>query len=146
MVRSVSFAGAFSALLGALPAAAQEPDPAAGLGLAERLCTSCHIVGTERVGNDVAPPFPVIAKDPETTLTDLHAWHGPGHPLLPNLALSAQQIADINAYLDSLRDGRAEPAAGPPGQPEGASPRIETEEPPPAILDSPPEQIGPPIE
>ena len=124
-------------VVGIRPAAAQqeEGDPAAGQELASQLCTACHIVGTERVGSDVAPPFPVIARDPDVTLTELHAWIGPAHPMLPNLALTPQQIADINAYLDTLHDAPAEEEA----------PRGETEEPPSAIEDAPPEELGEPI-
>ena len=111
-----------------------EGDPAAGHELATQLCTACHIVGTETVGSDVAPPFPVIAKDPELTFSERHAWLGPMHPILPNLALTPKQIADINAYLDSLRPGYEEP------------PRVDTEPPPPALEDAPPEELGEPIE
>lgn len=157
------------------PVAAQENgDPVAGLELAEQLCTGCHIVGTEAVGSDIAPPFPVIAHDPELTLTRLHAWPGAPHPVIPDLALGDAQIADINAYLESLReitdeapaepigdeateeeiedaveDVIEEPAEVPtdePARPEGAAPRVEDEEPPPAIIEAPPEEIGPPIE
>ncbi len=167
--------GALLALGSASPIAAQEGDPfegdpLAGLELAEQLCTGCHIVGTEQVGSDIAPPFRVIARDPELSLTELHAWPGAPHPVIPDLALGITQIADINAYLDSLReisdapepvedeeameealeDVLEEPADDQPDdparRPEGASPEIETEEPPPAILEAPPEEIGPPIE
>jgi hypothetical protein len=55
------------------------------------------------------------------------------HPILPNLALTPKQIADINAYLDSLRPGYEEPP-----------PRVETE--PPALEQAPPERLGEPIE
>jgi mono/diheme cytochrome c family protein len=122
----------------ASPAAAQQGkgDPVAGRELASQLCAACHIVGTERVGSDAAPPFPAIAKDPGMTLTELHAWIGPAHPMLPNLALTPKQIADVNAYLDSLRGPDSE------DRPE----RLETEQPPPAIERAPPERIGPPIE
>ena len=115
------------------PAAAQQVigNPDAGHDLASKLCTSCHIVGTERAGSDVAPPFLVIARDPRTTLTALHAWVGPGHPMLPNLALSSQQIADINAYLDLLHGEH--------------TPRVKTEKPPPALEDAPPDKLGEPI-
>jgi mono/diheme cytochrome c family protein len=126
------------ALLAAMPpAAAQQaaPDPAAGLELASQLCTACHIVGTERVGSDVAPPFLAIARNPEITVTELHGWIGARHPRLPNLALSPQQAADINAYLDTLRDGDVEQAPG-----------SATEEPPPALEAAPPERLGEPIE
>jgi mono/diheme cytochrome c family protein len=120
----------------ATPAAAQpEGDAMAGRELASQLCAGCHIVGTERVGSDAAPPFPSIARDPSMTVTELHGWIGPTHPMLPNLALTPEQTADINAYLDSLRGPGSE------DEPE----RLETEPPPPEIEQSPPERIGPPI-
>jgi mono/diheme cytochrome c family protein len=119
------------------PAAAQpqEGDAAAGRELASQLCAGCHIVGTERVGSDVAPPFPAIARDPDITVTELHGWIGPTHPMLPNLALASEQTADINAYLDSLRgsDSESEPQ------------RLETKQPLEELERSPPERIGPPI-
>jgi mono/diheme cytochrome c family protein len=120
----------------ARPGAAQqqEGDPAAGRELASQMCAACHIVGTERVGSDVAPPFAAFAKDPDMTLTELHAWIGPAHPMLPDLALTPEQIADINAYLDTLRGADVQEA-----------PRGATEEPPPAIEDAPPERLGDPI-
>jgi mono/diheme cytochrome c family protein len=129
-------AAVLAVLAVARPAAAQqEGDPMAGRELASQLCAACHIVGTERVGSDVAPPFATIARDPDMTLTELHAWIGPAHPMLPNLALTPEQIADINAYLDTLRGAEAQEA-----------PRGETEEPPPALKNAPPERLGDPIE
>jgi mono/diheme cytochrome c family protein len=118
------------------PAAAQrEGDAAAGRELAAQLCSACHIVGTERVGSDVAPPFAAIAGDPGMTLTELHAWVGPAHPALPDLALTPGQIADINAHLDTLR-----------GVDVQETPPTPTEAPPPAIEDAPPERRGEPIQ
>jgi mono/diheme cytochrome c family protein len=131
--------GALIVLAMASPVGAQQPeegDSAAGRELATQLCAACHIVGTERVGSDAAPPFPVIAKDPDVSLARLHGWGGPGHPMLPNLVLTPKQIADVNAYLDSLRESETE------DRPD----RLETEQPPPAFERSPPERIGPPIE
>ena len=120
-------------IAGPLAAAAQQVigDPDVGHELASKLCTACHIVGTERGGSDVAPPFLVIARDPQVTLTALHGWGGPTHPMLPNLALTAQQTADINAYLDMLHGER--------------TPRVKTEEPPPALEEAPPDKLGEPI-
>jgi mono/diheme cytochrome c family protein len=121
----------------AAPVAAQQEEgsPAAGLELASQLCTACHIVGTERVGSDAAPPFAAIARDPDVTLSELHGWGGPGHPMLPNLVLTPKQVADINAYLDRLHDAEV-----------GETPRDETEEPAPALDRAPPERLGDPIE
>ena len=127
-----------SALAFVLPAMAQEGDPAAGHELAAQLCAACHIVGTEEVGSDIAPPFQVIARRPGMTLARLHAWLGPGHPVLPHLPLTRQQTADINAYLDSLYEA--------PGEEEEGTSRSEPEDPPAAIEQSPPEKLGEPIE
>jgi mono/diheme cytochrome c family protein len=123
----------FAAGLVVAPALAQEPGNAeAGRELAATLCASCHIVGNERRGSDLAPPFPVIAKDPDTSLIELHAWVSPTHPMLPHLALTPKEVADINAYLDSLRG--VEPAPVEPAAP-----------PKPALPQAPAERIGPPI-
>jgi mono/diheme cytochrome c family protein len=137
-VNAKSLAGALILLAAAPAASAQMPaDAAAGHQLASKLCTGCHIVGTESAGSDIAPPFPVIARDPSMTLTELHGWIEPGHPVLPHLALSSKQTADINAYLDSLLGPGPEPAAGQSRQ---------AEEPPPAILRAPPGKLGEPIQ
>jgi mono/diheme cytochrome c family protein len=132
MPRYLGSALGLAATLAVAPAAAQEEGNAeAGHELASNLCTACHIVGNERSGSDLAPPFPVIARNPRLSLEQLHGWGGRGHPMLPDLALTPDQIADINAYLDSLRgDAPAEPAAAPR---ERRLPQI------------PPERIGPPI-
>jgi hypothetical protein len=85
------------------------------------------------VGSDVAPPFLSIAKDSDVTLSELHGWGGPGHPMLPNLVLTPKQIADINAYLDTLHDAEVEQS--PPRQSE-----------PPPLEAAPPDRFGEPIE
>jgi mono/diheme cytochrome c family protein len=129
--------GGVLGLLTVVSAAAAQPqgDPTAGHELAAQFCASCHIIGAERVGSDVAPPFRAIAADPDKSFTELHAWRGPMHPAISNLALSPRQIADINAYLDSLHPA-AEPAAAPPAA---------SKQPPPAIENAPAEKLGEPI-
>ncbi|HEX5079584.1 MAG TPA: hypothetical protein VFV80_10575 [Geminicoccaceae bacterium] len=121
------------AALAVAPAAAQEPGHAeAGHELASKLCASCHIVGNERRGSDQAPPFVAIARDPGISLAELHGWGGAGHPMLPDLALTPGQVADINAYLDSLRGVAPPPAKpAPPGEP--------------PLPQAPPDRVGPPI-
>jgi mono/diheme cytochrome c family protein len=131
-VKARTIASVLALIAAAPPAAAQQVigNADAGHELASKLCTGCHIVGTERSGSDVAPPFLVIARDPQVTLTALHAWVAPPHPMR-NLALTRQQIADINAYLDTLHGEQP--------------PRVNTEEPPPALEDAPPDKLGEPI-
>jgi mono/diheme cytochrome c family protein len=133
MARYVGSALGLAATLAAAPAAAEEEGSAeAGHELASQLCSSCHIVGSERSGSDLAPPFPVIARNPRLTMEELHGWGGGGHPIMPALALTPDQIADVNAYLDSLREDAApEPPAAPPRKRE--------------LPQTPPERIGPPI-
>jgi mono/diheme cytochrome c family protein len=114
-----------------MSALAQEPGSAeAGHELARNLCTSCHIVGNETSGSDLAPPFLVIARDPNTTPVALHSWDEAGHPTLSHLALTPKQVADIDAYLDSLR-GR---------EPSGAAAEFER-----TLPQAPPDRIGAPI-
>ncbi|MGH6884727.1 MAG: c-type cytochrome [Geminicoccales bacterium] len=132
MPRYLVSALSLAAILAVAPAVAQEGDAEAGHELASQLCSSCHIVGNERSGSDQAPPFPVIAKNPRLSLEQLHGWGGPGHPMLPDLALTPKQVADVNAYLDSLR-GIAPPAAP------AAAPAKR------ALPQAPAERIGPPI-
>jgi mono/diheme cytochrome c family protein len=130
------FAGALALVLVGSAAAQEAGDPAAGHALASKFCSSCHIVGAERVGSDAAPPFRAIAADPNKSFIELHAWRGPMHPVISNLSLTRQQIADINAYLDSLRPS-SEPATTAP---------TETSNPPPAIQNAPPEKLGPAVQ
>jgi hypothetical protein len=54
--------------------------------------------------------------------------------MLPNRVLTREQIADINACLDSLHDADLEEA-----------PRTQTGAPPPALERAPPERLGEPI-
>jgi mono/diheme cytochrome c family protein len=134
MPRFLRSTSSLAATLAVAPALAQEPGHAeAGRELAAALCASCHIVGNERRGSDLAPPFLVIAKDPDTSLIELHAWVKPTHPMLPHLALTPKEVADINAYLDSLRG--VEPAPVQPAAPPAKG----------ALPQAPAERIGPPI-
>lgn len=88
--------------LGASPVAAQG-DSEAGRDLAERWCTSCHVVEPEGPGTDAAPPLPALMADGGRTADDLRAWLSDPHPPMPDLALTRQEIEDIVAYLERLR-------------------------------------------
>lgn len=110
--------------------AQQQGNAEAGHELASKLCTSCHIVGNESSGSDLAPPFLVVARDPNTSLIELHSWDEEGHPTLRHLALTGKQVADIDAYLDSLRETPASSAAPEPAR---------------TLPKAPPDRIGDPI-
>jgi mono/diheme cytochrome c family protein len=76
----------------------------AGIGreIAQRWCAGCHAV--EGRGADLAPPLASIANKPEFVEGYYWTWLSDPHPPMPNLYLSRQEIADIIAYLRTLRD------------------------------------------
>lgn len=94
-------AGLGSWALGVAPAAAA--DPAEGLRLALQWCTSCHIVAPGAGGSDAAPPFEVIANDPNVTEGGLRAWLADPHPPMPKFDLTRVEIDAVIAYIESLK-------------------------------------------
>ena len=90
-----------------LPAAAQDLDN--GRQIARRWCSGCHEVGTAPVHNDVSPAFWSIARMPGTTEMSLHAFLSTPHQRMPDYSLSRQEIADISAYIVSLKSVRLDP-------------------------------------
>jgi hypothetical protein len=55
------------------------------------------------VASDVAPAFPAIGRNPETTPESLHAWLARPHPPMPDLKLSRSEEDDILAYILSWK-------------------------------------------
>ncbi|HET9018898.1 MAG TPA: cytochrome c [Acetobacteraceae bacterium] len=94
-------------LAAAMPRAAraqESGDPVAGRELAERWCKSCHMVApTDRAISNGAPTFAGLARMPSTTSMSLRVFLHTPHPPMPDLQLSRNQIADIAAYILSLR-------------------------------------------
>lgn len=84
-----------------LPAAAQ--DEKSGFQLAKRSCSGCHEIGMAPVQNAVSPPFAAIARMPSTTATSLNAFLSTPHHRMPDYILTRQEIADVSAYILSLR-------------------------------------------
>jgi mono/diheme cytochrome c family protein len=83
------------------PAAAQ--DVAAGHDIARRWCSSCHEIGKAPVQNDVSPSFAAIARMPSTTAISLNAFLSTPHYRMPDYSLTRQEIADVSAYILSLK-------------------------------------------
>ncbi len=90
----------------ALPAGAQESgDPFAGHELAVRWCSSCHVVdpGQQRQGSDAVPTFAAIAALKSTTAASLKVFLATPHGQMPDYTLSRDDIANVSAYILSLR-------------------------------------------
>jgi mono/diheme cytochrome c family protein len=82
-----------------------QPDPVHGKALAESLCSNCHLVGSgqEHVNADV-PSFREIANVPGRTAGDIVSFIIlPKHPM-PQIPLTKAELADLAAYIISLRD------------------------------------------
>jgi cytochrome c len=82
------------------------PDPSKGHALAERLCTSCHIVGKEAASGTVSadvPSFAAIANKPNQTVEAIAGHIVIPHPPMPNIQLTRAEIADLATYILALR-------------------------------------------
>lgn len=74
-----------------------------GRTIAERWCAACHLVAPEQVrASDAVPTFEAIARRRELTPDNLATFLAAPHPVMPNLDLSRDQIADLVAYVESL--------------------------------------------
>lgn len=86
---------------------ASSTDPAArGRLLVETRCASCHAVGP--VGDSPispAPPFRALSQRyPVANLQEAFAEGiSTGHPQMPQIALEADQVKDLIAYLESIQ-------------------------------------------
>jgi cytochrome c len=91
------------------PASAQTGSPGEdvrnGARLAGALCSNCHDVGTgtaERMLADV-PGFAEIASRPGASAERLENFILVPHPAMPEVQLSRDELADIVAYILSLK-------------------------------------------
>jgi mono/diheme cytochrome c family protein len=74
-----------------------------GQDLAQRWCTSCHLVapGQPRTMTE-APPFATIANRPDFDAARLALFLLDPHPKMPNMSLTRAEAADLAAYIGSL--------------------------------------------
>jgi mono/diheme cytochrome c family protein len=83
-----------------------QPDPQSGKALAEKLCTNCHLVGSAQQEHAVAdvPSFHEIAnRQDQSTGAIIGHIVLPKHPM-PQIPLTKSELADLAAYITSLRD------------------------------------------
>jgi mono/diheme cytochrome c family protein len=96
---------AAAALVGQAVHAQEVGDRQKGRALARQVCAECHAVGrrTLRSPNTQSPSFVAVAATPGMTATALNVFLHTSHRNMPNLILSADQTADITAYILSLK-------------------------------------------
>ncbi|UEM07503.1 cytochrome c (plasmid) [Skermanella rosea] len=97
--------GAAAVVFATAGSQARSGDPAAGERLAERWCSSCHVVSG--AGTDAVPSLEGIARgipsgQGEPATARVRRWLADPHPPMPNLSLSDAEIADVVAYLETL--------------------------------------------
>ncbi len=80
-------------------------DSVEGGRIAQRWCSTCHLVAPNRRGGDAAPPFVALANNPAKTESYLKNWIANPHPPMPNFNLSRRDIDDLTAYIRSLNVG-----------------------------------------
>jgi mono/diheme cytochrome c family protein len=89
-----------------LPALAQESgNILAGQEIASRWCNACHAVdhGTQPRATDAAPSFAAVAAMKSATAASLAAFLSTTHGQMHDYALSRDDIANVAAYILSLR-------------------------------------------
>lgn len=102
--RTLTFVGccALSAALGSAASLAADADH--GKTLANRWCSSCHVMqNDQKLATDQAPPFASIAKMPAFDANKLAFLLLKPHPNMPSLSLSRVEIADIADYIATLK-------------------------------------------
>jgi len=84
----------------AVAAPATAADVANGEALAKRWCAACHVVAEgQRTGNPDIPTFAAIARRPDLDATKLAIFLMAPHPVMPDMALSRNEAADLAAYI-----------------------------------------------
>ncbi|MCL4134495.1 UNVERIFIED_CONTAM: hypothetical protein GTU68_046519 [Idotea baltica] len=74
-------------------------DAERGRQLAERWCTSCHVVVDDVPGGTIGPAFEVVVPLRGRSDAQLKAWLALPHEPMPDFGLSAREINDIVAYI-----------------------------------------------
>jgi mono/diheme cytochrome c family protein len=93
-----------------LSAHAQDGEIAAGHSFARAACSACHVVDAEERPPRrifIGPAFRNIANTPGITATALRVFLTTSHPKVPNPIVTTEQMADVIAYILSLRSASA---------------------------------------
>lgn len=77
-----------------------------GERIAKSWCAACHRISPNAPisgANDAAPSFSSIARMGSTTEASLAAFLSTSHARMPDYSLTRGEIADVSAYILSLR-------------------------------------------
>jgi len=80
-------------------------DAEKGRAFAQRACAECHAVlkGQQQSPHPVAPSFTRIAQTPTISGIALEVLLTTPHETMPNLVLSADERANVIAYIQTLK-------------------------------------------
>jgi mono/diheme cytochrome c family protein len=79
-------------------------DPHKGEILAQRWCSTCHVVSSgQQQGTAQAPPFSAIASKPDFNETTIAYFLLTPHPRMPDMNLSRSEAVDLAAYIKMQR-------------------------------------------
>lgn len=79
-------------------------DPKEGHRLAQLWCANCHVVDADQTTASAdVPAFQTIANSAALTSDNLAAFLADPHPVMPSMDLSRTEIADLVAYIESLK-------------------------------------------
>lgn len=84
------------------------PEPEAGLQVARKLCTTCHLIGEPATGPLPAdvPSFISIANRPNQSMERITNWLVEPHLPMPDPHLTRVEIRDLAGYILSLRTAK----------------------------------------
>jgi cytochrome c len=100
------------------------PSPEKGLAFAQRFCKECHVVDGSGATTAQAgiPSLRGIANKPGQSGERIRNVLINPHPPMPDMQVSAQEILDILAYLETLRTDQSAPPLLTPAQ-QGGKPK-----------------------
>ena len=92
-----------AALIPAFASFAFAADPNHGEAVVKRWCAECHLIAQGQKSSTEAPPFSSIAKRPDFDAAKVAYFLLDPHPKMPNMQLSRAEVADIAAYIATLK-------------------------------------------
>ena len=92
-----------AALIPAFVSFAFAADPNHGEAVVKRWCAECHLIAQDQKSSTEAPPFSSIAKRPDFDAAKVAFFLLDPHPKMPNMQLSRAEVADIAAYIATLK-------------------------------------------